>query len=160
MRLSIVAALLFTTALALPAAAQDMRGKLQEEIRMQHERAHELQAYGQSDERMAQEFNNQAQQLEQHANMLDGRAREFRTMANAQMFNPHAREQMMKFAEEMDNYARSDRNNVAFRRRMANEMTNSARGAYDSARDHEARAQRIQEFLNSLNSQPPNNNPW
>ena len=167
MRLSIIAALLCATAVALPASAQqDIRMKLQEEVRMQHDRARELQTVGQADERMAQELNNLAQQLDDHANRLDQRAREFHTMANAQMFNPRAKEQLMKLAEESEGYARSDRTNVTFRRRLASDLSNSAHGAYDAARELESRAARVQAFLDSMGQQqqpPPQqqqNNPW
>jgi len=165
MRIAKLALMVCGLTLALPAAAQDMRQKLQEEIRLQHERAHELQQIGQNDERMAQDLNNQAQGLEDQANRLDQRAREFRAMASAQMFNQQNAQQLNGIANELDGYARSDRSNVGFRRRVANDMANSARGAYDAARTHEDHANRLQQMLNAMNQPPPpppmqQQNPW
>jgi hypothetical protein len=164
MRISIPAALLCVSALglALPAAAQDMRQKIQEEIGLQHQRAHELQAIGQGDEQMANNLNQQAQALEDHANRLDQRARELRVMANAQMFNPGAKDTLNNFANELDGYARNDRANVGFRRKVAADMANSAHGAFDAARAHEDHANRMQAWLNQMNQPPPpqQTNPW
>lgn len=166
MRIAKFALIVCGLTLALPAAAQDMRQKLQEEIRLQHERARELQQIGQNDERMSQDLNNQAQALEDHANRLDQRARDFRAMASAQMFNQQNAQQLNGIANELDGYARSDRSNVGFRRRVANDMANSAHGAYDAARAHEDHANRLQQMLNSWAQPPPQQqpmqqqNPW
>jgi hypothetical protein len=159
MRLPICLAFICGIALSSTARAQDMRQKIQEEIRLQHERAHELQTIAQADEKMAQDLNNEAQGLEEHAQRLDQRAREFRAMAGANAYNPNQAQTLSRFADELDNYARSDRANVGFRRRVANDMSNSAHGAYDAARQHEEHANRMQAFLNQMNG-PPGGNPW
>ena len=147
MRLSIFAALLCGIALVQPAAAQDMRGKLMEESRMQHERAHELKSSAEADQSMAQQFNDQAMRLEDHAHRLDGRALEFRAMASQYAQSPGSRDQLMKFAEESENYARSDRQNAGFRRRLGSDLANSARASFEDAQHHEEHARRIDDFL-------------
>ena len=168
MRRTFQLALLAAAVLALPPAvhAQDMRQTLSEEIRMQHQRSHELQQVGQSDQQMAQQLNNEAQGLIDHATRLEQRAQQFRQMAAAQRFNQRNAQQLNHFADECEKYAHSDRSNVDFRRRVANDMNASGQGALDAARNHEEHAQRMQQFLDQMNQgqqQPPpmqQQNPW
>ena len=168
MRLSLPLAQLAAVVLALPAAvhAQDIRQTLVEEIRLQHARSHELQQIGQSDQQMAQNLNNEAQGLLDHANRLDQRAQQFRQMAGqSQGWNGGRNSEMLgRFAEECEKYARSDRQNVEFRRRVANDMNASANGAFEAARNHEEHAMRMQQFLDQMTQgqqpPPPQRNPW
>ena len=148
MRLSGFAfALLGLLAFAPAVRAQDFRQKLQEEARMQHERARELQHQSELDQNSANDFNQQAMRLDEHARRLEERGREFRMMADNPGTPPGSRDQLRKFAEESEHYAQDDRKSMEFRRRLGGDLANVSRAEADDSRRHEEHARRIEEML-------------
>ena len=118
--------------------------------------ARELTTIGQSDERMAQDLNNQAQQprTRMRSGSISGRVSFARWRARIDSTASGGADEPLRRPSARE-YAHSDRSNIEFRRRVANDMAELGARGLRPAREHEEHANRMQGFLNQLNQQQP-----
>ena len=147
MRLTTLFAIVVAVLAFAPPARADHRIRriLEESVRIEEARAGELDHVAASDARQARELEEAAQHRESAAVAAEQRAASMREMAAES--GDHHRHVLEKFAGELLNFARADREEAAERRKAAEILVRSARRSEEGARFHREHVARMREHL-------------
>jgi hypothetical protein len=96
------------------------RGKLEEEIRLNEQRARELEPAIARDTQAREDLHKEAAVLERHAKAMHERAEEFRNIARSIEAGPQR--ELLGFAKELDTFAVHDEENARAQHELAKQL--------------------------------------
>jgi hypothetical protein len=125
------------------------KAKLTEEIKLQEQRANELQGIATSDEKWGHDLEAQAKGLEGHAGAMENRANDFKTLA-AGLADAGLKKELEGFAAELLVYAKHDREAAVGRRKIGEQVVNAGKGAAEAAKGHREHGAKLKAYLAKL----------
>jgi hypothetical protein len=126
-----------------------LKGKVEEEIKLQDARAQELDVVGRADETWSRDLAVQVKNLDAHAVRMEATAKHFRDSA-ATMKDANLQKELNGFAAQMDAYSNYDRQLAKGRQKVADELIAEARRALAGAKNHRDNSAKLKAFLARL----------
>jgi hypothetical protein len=147
--LAVVGCLLVAAPVSVLAAEALMSGehaaRIREEIRLNEQRAHELEPIIGRDRQARHDVEVDWVVLERHARELHGRANDFRAYASE--LNGHGQNEMNNFANELDTFATHDEENAHLQHEIAERLERGIQGGEANRDAHMRIAQRLRDWL-------------
>jgi hypothetical protein len=127
--------------------SEEHKAKVREEIRLQRQRAQELEPVITRDKQARRDVEVTWTLLERHARDLHARANDFRTWAAN--YNSRVHDDFLQFATELDQFATHDEENARTQHEIGDRLDRLVQSETAQHDWHNAVAQRLEEGLNS-----------
>jgi len=131
----------------VPLISAEHAAKIREEIRLQENRARELDPILARDRQARHDVETNWVVLERHARELHARAKEFRTIGD--IVGGKAKADLNGFAQELDTFATHDEENAHFQHEMAERLDKAIAGEAAAREWHLKHAARLREWLSA-----------
>jgi hypothetical protein len=130
---------------ARPLMSGEHMAKLREEIRLNEQRAHEIEPILARDRQARHDVEVDWAVLERHARELHARANDFRAYAGE--VGGRAQNDMNTFASELDQFAKRDEENARWQHEMAERLEHAIQNESDIRDWHLKLAQRLRDWV-------------
>ena len=145
----------FALSLALCASSfadgkQVASAKINEELKLQEQRGHELEDIAKWDEAAVKSLREHASNTRKHAQDMKAKAKEFNDAAATLPDGDAGKKELQGYAKELDVYAAHDEDFAKQRDKLAADLQSQAKAAHDGAHNHFETVKKMKASLDKL----------